>query len=294
MCTEGIWLAQLLTQMLTFAQTYFTTTTSLCQTALRAWAAIYFAWRLIDLALARGIDPKEVTEQILAFIFIDCLYLAPSLVWDFVDIIMSSGMYMAGKIGQAAAQGPQGADPASLVCYAIGGIDDALGAALRHSLQNLSIWELGHAVLIILIWIVYTALFLKIIKYVSIPLVRIFGVTVLLPAIMFLAAIPAMRLAAMNGIKVLLSAAKEMILVTAMVGLLAQMILQAAKVVPVNKSTISSASTAWLGSPGYWFVLFMMVVFFFVIDELMQVPATLLQIIVAHTKFNLPAPRAGK
>jgi len=294
MCNEGIWLAQLLNQMLTFAHNYFTTITNLCQMALRAWAAVYCTWRLVDLALARGIDPKEVTEQVLSFIMIDALYMAPGLVWDFIDIIMTSGMYMAGQTGQATGQGAQGSDAASLACYAIGGIDDALGTAFKHALQNLSIWELGSAALIILIWIAYSALFLKIIKYVSIPLVRIFGVTVLLPVIMLLAAIPAMRLAAMNGIKVLLSAAKEMILVSAVVGLLSQMILQAASIVPVNTSLVTGASAKWLGSPGYWFVLFMIVVFYFVIDELMQVPSTLLQIIVAHTKFNLPTPRGGK
>jgi hypothetical protein len=123
---------------------------------------------------------------------------------------------------------------------------------------------------------------------------RLFGVTALLPLIMFLASIPAMRLAAMNAVKVLLSAAKEMILVTAVVGVFVQMILQAANIVPINRTTITAGTADWLGSPGYWFILFMMAIFYFTLDELMQVPSTLLQIIVAHTKFTLPTPRGGK
>ena len=282
MCTEGQLFAQLFDQMVRFAHSYYGNVISLCGLALHAWAGVWFTWRLTDLALARGIDPKEVTEQILIFIAVDSLYFLPDLAWNLVDLIMSFGIFAAGQTNPN--NGPTVSGFGGIVCYALGGIDDSLGSTVRFLIQNLSINALASGLWIVLLWLVTSFLMVKIIKAMVSPLTHFFSVMVLLPVILLLFTMPPLRLAAANAIKLLIASAQQLIVISAMVALLMQMLLHTAGLLPVTGSVVTGQVGTWLASPSYFLILFALGLLCFAFDTVLQVPATLLGISVPRSK----------
>lgn len=292
MCAEGEFLAIMLDQMSSFGHSYYSKITDICQWALRSWAAVWGAWLLTDLAMSRPRDPKQVVDQLLRFIIIDGLYTAPQMAWEFCDTILSFGFYAASKAYMSTSSGGTPTGMAELVCYGLGGIDDALFTGAKHLLADMSIWALGNAILTVVIWVLVSFLMVKIIKYSAIPLTRFFAIFVLLPLILFMAAIPWFQRAAQTATKILASAAKELILVAAIVGLFIEMIVRISQKLPISKDAMVSGASDWLGSQSYWFVVFAIVLFWFIFDEVMAIPAQLLEIIVQHSKIGAGKAKA--
>lgn len=282
MCGEGERLEAFMNLLDSFTGSYFATVSPLCQVILRSWAAVWMAWKLADLAFARGIDPKEAAEQLLIFIFADWLFWDRSLLWSVTDVIMSSGLFAASKAFTATGAGTP-TSLADVVCYSIGGIDHHLWSGVRQSIMDVDlIGAFGKAVMALVIFIASSWLVLKILNYCTIPITRLTAVLLCLPFVVVLFAVPALRRTALTAIKTIMASALELVVVSGIVATFMVMIGKVSGLMPFQNGSINLAGQDWLGGATYWTILIMVVIFTFVLDEIMKVPAQLLEITAAH------------
>lgn len=287
MCMEGDFAQNMLATMANFAHSYFTAASDIAQAILVTWTTIWMAWSLLGLAIGRPQDPKQLVETLLATILANSLLVDPELIWQFVDMLTSITVYAGGKAISINTTAAQPADVGTMVCYAMGGIDNAFGNGLTSMLLD-GTSVIGRLIMIALLWFLEGFLLFKVLKALVDPMIGMFGLFVLLPFIVALVPPEATRRSGFVTIKLLFSNAFEMTIACSVTGVFMAMVNTIASGMPIKPNGALGQSEDWLASPSYWFILWAMALFYFSFDRLMQLPVSLLEIITANSQWRVP------
>jgi hypothetical protein len=276
MCSVGDFSTTLFSEMLVMAQQYFMDVSSVFVYAVRAWAAVWFAWSIVGLALSQPPDSKEALEQVMIFIGADFILQHPSMLWQLVDIILSASLYAASKTFPNGGTSPSSAG--DLMCSGIQSFDNVFRPIILHSINNMSIFEIGTLLAIVLLLIPTLGLAYKMVRYSLLPLTKFFVAMILQPLAIFLLTVGPLRRIFLNGLKTMMAAGAELIVVFAAYGIIISMITRLSSKIPVNQDTMSATTSNWLMSGDYWSVLLATVILFVIFDEMMGYPAALLEV----------------
>ena len=284
MCAEGDMIMSLVNAMTTFTGQYYSQVSDIFRYAVRSWAAVWLAWTFVRLALNNPPDKQEAAENLLAFIVADSLLEFPSMIWQF-------GLYAASKAFLGSTGGQEASTLGDVVCYASRGIGNSLGPLAQAGWSDMSIGlgtRIGTLLFVVVFFVAQLFLVLKIVKNIALPFARVFVIMVLMPAVIFLTTIRSYRSVALNSIKMLMTAAMEIVIVSAVVGVMISMIIAKANSLglPADANGVSTDIQTWFGSPNYFSIMIMLIVFYFIFDELIAVPASILSIVAGRTSMQ--------
>jgi hypothetical protein len=280
--------------MMQYAQDYYSTVSDLFRTAIRAWAAVWISWSLVRLGMNSPPDTKEAVEQLLFFSIGDFALEFPSMLWQLVDIITSSGLWAASKAFGITSDGQSANSLSDIVCYAETGMQGALWDTIMSSWNDMTVFsQIGTVLFTIVFFLLSWFLVAKAIKAIALPMARVFVVMILMPAVVFLTTIGAYRSIAINATKTLIISAMELVVASSVVGVMISMVIKTANSVgvPATSNGVSGSASTWLGSPSYFSIITMLVLFYFIFDELCGVPASILGMISGRT--TLPSVLSG-
>lgn len=291
MCPEGSVVMGALQSFIAFSAGYFQQTSSVCLTILSSYAVVWIMWQFYCLAAAQAQDSKQVIEQFTAIIVSASFLSAPSWVFEFYRVILSTGIWAAGK-AYSASDGAKPGNVGELACYAMNGIDHAIWRMLRISVSQLDIGLIPQLLWVVVLFIPVGLLMFRIMRHVSEPLLDVSILFVLLPFCVLFAAIQPLRGAAMQSIKMLIVSMKELVVVSSVVGVMMTIINRLAGWTPLDGDTLDvGSSMKWLGGEGYFLVLVMILFFFFAFERAVQVPSRLLGFLpAAGIRFKIPTP----
>jgi hypothetical protein len=289
MCPEGDLMVHGLQGFVCFSATYYAAVAGLCQKIVGAWSAIWLAWQFVCLATGHPRDTKAVIDDLLVIVVANSVLASGWVVWDLFKAILATGVWAAGKAYAVDGSGP--GNVGELACYALNGIDEAILYKLRGVMQGLGYTALGAAIWAIAMFFAVAALMLRILKHLSEPLVDVAMLYVLLPFLVTFIAIAPFRSAAGQGLKLMVTATLEMVLISGIVGVMMAMIVGASLVDPVKGGVVDTTlSSEWLGGANYFLTLALVVFFFFALGRAVQMPGRLFGMFSAKG-LNLSLPK---
>ena len=291
MCPEGSLMMNGLQAFVAFSATYYMKVSSICLNILGAYTLVWLSWHFYKMAAAISTDPKQIVDDITRIVVGQILLNVPSLVWELYTTLLSVGVWSAGQ-AYSAADGSHPGNVGELACYAINGIDHAMFNAVKLAISQMSIMQLANALWVIVLFIPVAALMVRIMKHVSEPLVDVSMLFVLMPFVVLAGSIGPLASAAMQSLKLMVVALKELIVASAIVGVMMAMINQAAGWSPVQGDSVDVAmSSTWLGGAGYFMTLALVLFFFFAFDRAIQMPGRLFTMFTPRgISFRIPHP----
>lgn len=289
MCVEGTIMMKGVQSFVSFAAVYYDKTSGLCGNILTVWALVWMSWHFYKLAAASIGDPKQIVDDLTRIIVGLVLLKFPAMVWEVYTSILKVGIWSAGQ-AYSATDGSTPGNPGELVCYAIGGIDHALWRNISSALPGMSIMNLEILFWTVVMFIPIGLLMMRILKHVSEPLVDVSVLFTLMPFVVLAGSIGPLATAAMQSLKLMITALKELIVVSVIVGVMMSMINEAAGWTPTKDGMLDlSVSKEWLGSPAYFMTLAMVGFFYFAFDRAVQMPGRLFSMFTPRG-INLPKP----
>jgi hypothetical protein len=289
MCVEGTIMMKGIQSFVSFAAVYYDKTSSLCGTILTTYALVWMSWHFYKLAAASPCDSKQIVEDLTRIVVGLVLLKFPAMVWELYTTMLKVGIWSAAQ-AFSATDGSTPGNSGELVCFAIGGIDHAIWRNVSLALDSMSLIQLANLVWTLVLFFPVAFLMMRIIKHVSEPLVDVSVLFCLMPFVVLAGSIGPLAGAAMQSLKLMITALKELIVVSVITGVMMSMLNEASGWSPMQGDVVNlDQSKAWLGSGAYFMTVAMVCFFYFAFDRAVQMPGRLFSMFTPRG-INLPKP----
>ncbi len=222
---------------------------------------------------------QELVVDLARFGMVVAVLQTGALWWGLFDMIATIGFGVGAKaITVFDGTAPAREGIAGLVAVAEKAIRSTFGSQFSAMLSDMSFRNIGNAFLIALLFLVYLALAWQMMKTIVAAYITVFGVGVLSPFVVAAYAFDQTRDMSKGALRLLASAAFQLILSASLLGLVVGMVRD---VVSRSLPGPGRGPSGFLLGEDYVIMLVAGAVFYFVYDKLMHVAAQLTQVIEA-------------
>jgi len=256
------------------------------------WCAIWVGWQCFKAAKGGTINTDEITTQVLIFILVASFLSGWTLVWEFIELVVTIGLWIAGTVVEVTTGKTVSGLP-SLICSIITSFQQVNDQSFGILADTTSIWNgLIQALFSFLFIAPWLALWLKMIKGFSVPILRIFAIMLLSAPTAALTTIPAFRKMPLIDVKTLIASVLEFTVMGAMLGLVFAFMDYAFDQMPGREETLANGTTiyvplmdpgAWVGSDAYWVALFVVLMILWSFDAVMSYVSTKMELVLQRT-----------